>query len=141
MWTKNGFWLTSCRIYTPSFILSNERYAIGIFIVNEYICTPTPPTHPPPSPARKKRKWVTFKSLFMCRSIPPLPWKTFNQFTIHIVKWLGPWPPANKVIHWIPLPLENVTLDWNSAVEYEIISHRHAPDIEYSYNHNIPQTL
>lgn len=101
-----------------------------------------PPPHPPtPLPARKKRKWVTFKSLFMCRSIPPLPWKILNQFTIHIVKWLGPWPPANKVIHWIPLPLENVTLDWNSAVEYEIISHRHAPDIEYSYNHNIPQTL
>lgn len=50
-----------------------------------------PPPHPPtPLPARKKRKGATFKSLFMCRSIPPLPWKILNQFTIHIVKWLVP---------------------------------------------------
>lgn len=44
MWTKNGFWLPSCRINTHFFILSNKKYAIGIYIVNEYIGTTTPST-------------------------------------------------------------------------------------------------
>lgn len=61
MWTKNGFWLPTCRIYTPSFSLSNEKCNWnGIYFVNKYICTPH---------KKKKRKWVTLKSFFMCRSI------------------------------------------------------------------------